>query len=148
MTVRRLFKFALSTTVLSVVTMTMGSYVSRIGAGMACPDWPLCPFDPDPFIVLEFSHRIVAFATFIAGLFTFVTGWKTSLRPLSFLAFTTLVLQVFLVGAVVIYTAIPPIVVAVHQAFAASVLALHSSLATAAYIASKPEKPKIGLKLG
>ncbi|MCX8201678.1 MAG: hypothetical protein N3H84_06200, partial [Candidatus Caldarchaeum sp.] len=66
--------------------------------------------------------------------------------PLSFFAFTTLVLQVFLVGAVVIYTAIPPIVVAVHQAFAASVLALHSSLATAAYMVLKTEKPKIGPK--
>lgn len=128
--------------------MAMGSYVSRVGAGMACPDWPLCPLEADPFIVLEFSHRIVAFATFLAGLLTFLTGWRTSLRPLVFSAFTALVIQVFLVGAVMIYTAIPPLVVAVHQAFAASVLALHSSVATAAYMTSRLEKTKIGLKTG
>lgn len=140
MALGKLFLLAVTTSVLAVFTMALGSYVSRIGAGMACPDWPLCPFESDPFIVLEFSHRIIAFATFLAGLATFVKGWKTSLRPLAFSAFTALVLQVFLVGALVIYTAIPPFVVAVHQAMAATVLALHSSLATAAFYSSRSEK--------
>ncbi|MEM1948003.1 MAG: COX15/CtaA family protein [Candidatus Caldarchaeum sp.] len=143
MTLARLFRLALSTSVLAIVTMSLGSYVSKVGAGLACPDWPLCPFEADPFIVLEFSHRIIAFATFVAGALTFYTGWKTALRPLAFTAFVSLGLQVFLVGAVVIYTAIPPFVIAVHQAFAATVLALHSSLATAAYIINRQEKIKI-----
>ncbi|MEM0349171.1 MAG: hypothetical protein QXD24_03190 [Candidatus Caldarchaeum sp.] len=142
MSLRRVFYSALGTSLLAILTMSLGSYVSKVGAGMACPDWPLCPLENDPFILLEFGHRIVAFTTFLSGVYTLYLGWRTKLRPLAVYAFAALLLQVFVVGAVVIYTAIPPIVIAVHQAVAASVLALHASLATAALLYSTPEKHK------
>lgn len=142
MNLRRVFYSALGTSLLAILTMSLGSYVSKVGAGMACPDWPLCPLENDPFILLEFGHRIVAFTTFLSGVYTFYLGWRTMLRPLAVYAFAALLLQVFVVGAVVIYTAIPPIVIAVHQAVAATVLALHSSLATASFVIRAQEKHK------
>ncbi|BAJ51340.1 cytochrome AA3 controlling protein [Candidatus Caldarchaeum subterraneum] len=142
MNLRRVFYSALGTSLLAILTMSLGSYVSKVGAGMACPDWPLCPLENDPFILLEFGHRIVAFITFLSGVYTFYLGWRTTLRPLAVYAFAALLLQVFVVGAVVIFTAIPPIVIAAHQAVAATVLALHSSLATAAYVIRIQEKHK------
>ncbi|MEM2237556.1 MAG: hypothetical protein QXR26_02935 [Candidatus Caldarchaeum sp.] len=124
------------TAVLAVVTMGLGSYVSKVGAGLACPDWPLCPLESDLFIVLEFSHRVVAFMTFVLGLAAFLSARKTAVhggRRLVYTGFATLFLQVFIVGALVIFTALPPIVVAIHQAVAATVVALYAA-ATAAYV--------------
>ncbi|MEM4303306.1 MAG: hypothetical protein QXQ70_05350 [Candidatus Caldarchaeum sp.] len=123
------------TTVFAVAAMGLGSYVSKVGAGLACPDWPLCPLESEPFIVLEFSHRIIAFMTFVLGLAAFLSARKTTVhggRRLVYIGFAALFLQVFIVGALVIFTALPPIVVAIHQAVAATVVAFYAG-ATAAY---------------
>ncbi|MCS7129121.1 MAG: COX15/CtaA family protein [Candidatus Caldarchaeum sp.] len=137
--------FTVATTVLAVATMALGSYVSKVGAGLACPDWPLCPLEADPFILLEFGHRIIAFATFLTGLVGFIAASKTSYyrgRKLVHLGFTALTIQVFIVGALVIFTALPPLVVALHQAAAASVVALYAAASTAAYYANVDGKHK------
>ncbi len=141
----RVFQFYLIATVLAILTMGLGSYVSKVGAGLACPDWPLCPLETEPFVVLEFSHRIVAFATFISGLAGFVTALKSpgfSGRRLAYLGFGALSIQVFMVGALIIFTALPPIMVAVHQAVASSVVALLAATAAATYYSSVHRKPK------
>jgi len=135
-----IFRLSSLTVVLAILTMSLGSYVSKIGAGMACPDWPLCPLESDPFILLEFSHRIIAFTTFLAGLTTFIAAFKTSSfsgRPLAYSAFVSLTIQVFLVGAVVIYTEVAPLIVAAHQGVAATVVALYSFTAASAYYSLK-----------
>ncbi|MEM1946467.1 MAG: COX15/CtaA family protein [Candidatus Caldarchaeum sp.] len=131
---------ALMTTVFAVATMALGSYVSKVGAGLACPDWPLCPIQSDPFIVLEFTHRIIAFTTFVLGLATFVQARKkagTAVGRLVSFGFATLFAQVFIVGALVIFTALPPLVVAVHQAVAGTVVAFYAAGAAASWLVTR-----------
>ncbi|MEM3101765.1 MAG: hypothetical protein QXH11_00115 [Candidatus Caldarchaeum sp.] len=138
MDVSRVFQLTASTTALAVATMGLGSYVSKVGAGLACPDWPLCPLEADTLILLEFSHRIIAFMTFLTGLASFIASMKAPSyrgRKLVFIGFTILALQVFIVGALVIFTMLPPLVVAIHQAVAATVVAFYAAAATASYYA-------------
>jgi len=127
MRVRRLL---LTTVILLFMTIVLGGYVSQIGAGMACPDWPLCPLSTDPFIVAEFAHRIVAFASFISALVTFVSVIRLSeeefptTRKLLTTGFSLLIVQVFLIGSSVIFTSLEPVLVTAHLAVAVTVFAL------------------------
>ena len=121
---------SLLTVVSAYATMIMGSYVSRIGAGMACPDWPLCPFTFEEYGVLEeFTHRAVAMLTFLLGLLTFITairgGGDSSVRKVIIAGFLALLIQVFLIGAMVIFTALQPLLVATHMGVALLVFGLY-----------------------
>ena len=109
---------ALLTVISAYATMIMGSYVSRIGAGLACPDWPLCPFTFEEYGVLEeFTHRTIAMLTFLLGLITFVFSLRenSKVRRVVVAGFTALVIQVFVIGATVIFTALQPVLVAIHM---------------------------------
>ncbi len=127
MRVRRLL---LTTVILLFMTIVLGGYVSQIGAGMACPDWPLCPLSTDPFIVAEFAHRIVAFTSFISAILTFVSVIRHSeaefptTRKLLTTGFSLLIVQVFLIGSSVIFTSLEPVLVTAHLAVAVTVFAL------------------------
>ncbi len=69
--------------------MCWGNFVSSAGAGLACPDWPLChgtitpPFRWD--IVLEWGHRTLAALTsiFILATLWFSRGFRKSVSPMS-----------------------------------------------------------------
>jgi cytochrome c oxidase assembly protein subunit 15 len=113
-----------------VATNSIGSYVSARGAGLACPDWPHCPFPGDELVLLEFTHR--AFAIVVPSAVIAVTvpsiragGVK---RKLAVLWLTHLLVQIKIGGAVVL-TALRAEPVAVHMALASSVLATYSMLA-------------------
>ncbi len=121
----------LVTVILLFTTIVLGGYVSQIGAGMACPDWPLCPLSTDPFIVAEFAHRIVAFASFISAIFTFVSVIRLSeneiptARKLLTAGFLLLIVQVFLIGSSVIFTSLEPLLVTAHLGVAVTVFSLY-----------------------
>jgi heme A synthase len=104
--------------VASIVAMnSIGSYVSARGAGLACPDWPLCPFPGDELVLL--AVIAVTVPSIRAG------GVK---RKLAVSGLALLLVQIGMGGAVVL-TALRAELVAVHMALASSVLATYSMLA-------------------
>jgi heme a synthase len=62
----------------------LGSWVRINGAGMTCPDWPLCHHELIPAlhggVVLEWSHRLVAFLDGFLVLGALWSGWRERKR--------------------------------------------------------------------
>ena len=117
--------------VVSIVAMnSIGSYVSARGAGLACPDWPLCPFPGDELVLLEFTHRAFAIVVLLAIIAVTVPSIRAGgvKRKLAVLGLVLLLVQIGMGGAVVL-TALRAELVAVHMALASSVLATYSMLA-------------------
>lgn len=119
-------RLALATTITAFLVMVMGSYVSKSGAGLACPDWPLCQGRLLPLftwpVLLEWTHRLLAMFVVVLALALAFTArrdqwkepWATSL---AFLALGLLAVQVAL-GGVTIYLQLHPLVVTAHLAVA------------------------------
>ncbi len=107
-------------TLLTWPLISFGALVRLKGAGLACPDWPLCygkiipPYEFE--IMLEVGHRLVAICL---GLFillllimTFQEKYK-KFRTLSFLCFVLVSIQGILGGLTVIMK-LEPITVVLH----------------------------------
>ncbi len=117
--------------VASIVAMnSIGSYVSARGAGLACPDWPLCPFPGDEMVLLEFTHRAFAIVVLLAVVAVTIPSIRAGgvKKRLAVLGLSLLLVQIGMGGAVVL-TALRSELVAAHMALASSVLATYSMLA-------------------
>jgi len=119
----------------------LGSWTRINGAGMTCPDWPLCHGAVVPVlrggVVLEWMHRLLAFVeTFVvAGLV--VTGLRLraaipALGGMLIALAAVFVLQVLLGGAT-IFLANSPLSVMIHWGAAMLLLATLTSLAVVAF---------------
>ncbi|MDJ0269802.1 MAG: hypothetical protein NXY59_04515 [Aigarchaeota archaeon] len=119
-------------------TMLVGTYVSKIGAGLACPDWPLCPEITSFGILVEFLHRGFAMLSFILAVTTSLvlrSRREEELKPAKKLALAGLVaitVQVFFVGAQVIFSLLHPLLVTTHMGVALLVFGFY--LGTALYL--------------
>src|SRR5689334_16517053 len=65
--------FAACLGAVSLVLVALGGYVRGTGAGLACPDWPLCygravPAELKPGIAQEVGHRYLASIVFLGTL--------------------------------------------------------------------------------
>jgi len=119
----------------------LGSWTRINGAGMTCPDWPLCHGAVVPVlhggVVLEWLHRLLAFfETFVvAGLV--VTGLRLrsaipALGGMLVALAAVFVLQVLLGGATIVL-ANSPLSVMIHWGAAMLLLAVLASLAVIAF---------------
>lgn len=111
--------------ILAVITLfLLGATVRVHGAGLACPDWPMChgKWFPefDFFIFLEWAHRLLAmligFAVFALVIGTLLSKqYRTINGKLVFLSFLLLLAQA-LMGAFTVFALNSPPSVAVHLA--------------------------------
>lgn len=118
---------ALAALLSGYATIVLGGYVSAIGAGLACPDWPTCqgallPDLTDPLVATEYSHRLAAF---LVGLFTLATLVWVGLRhrhnrPLvgAALAASLLLVTQIALGMMAVTSGLASIVVTAHLGIA------------------------------
>ncbi len=135
--VRRL---SLCTSAATLALLVVGSTVTATGAGLACPDWPLChgqlipPFEP--LVLIEYSHRLLASVVGVLMLALAVRVWRdqAARRRFGGTMITLLVLlavQVGLGGATVL-SRLGPGVVGTHLATAMTFLVLLATFAARA----------------
>jgi cytochrome c oxidase assembly protein subunit 15 len=132
----------------SYATIVLGGTVRGIpGAGLACPDWPLChgsvvPNLANPLVAVEYAHRIAAALTSLFILLTFLVcalrfrtyRWLVSL---SFASLALLVTQVGF-GALTIMSSLDWVIVTVHLALGTATFATALIVALLSHLRLQP----------
>jgi heme A synthase len=145
--VRRL---ALATDAVAFATIVLGSWTRINGAGLTCPDWPLCQGRLLPLLTngtaFEWLHRLFALALAPLVVALLVAAWRKRDRSpfvapsMSFIA-VLFGVQVLL-GAETVHLANTPLSVVVHwgtaMAFVAAVSALAIFAAACDEVAATP----------
>jgi cytochrome c oxidase assembly protein subunit 15 len=79
--IQKLTKYYLWLIVLTIFLQLMGAATRATGAGLSCPDWPLCMGEVIPSlshgIFYEFGHRVLAGAVAVGLLFAVIIGWRS-----------------------------------------------------------------------
>jgi heme a synthase len=149
----KLFRaLAVTGAILAIALAVLGSWVRIKGAGLTCPDWPLCHGKLVPSleggVVLEWSHRLVALLEGGVLVATFMAGWRVRERiagvgpALAALA-AIFAAQVVLGGATV-QLGNSPLSVMLHWAMAMALIATLTVLALLALIAPEPGRSRAG----
>ncbi len=133
---KQLLRLALAADIVALMTVVLGSWTRINGAGLTCPDWPLCRGRLVPSMtdgtLWEWTHRLLAFAVAPLVVALIVAAWRKRDRP--FIGPTLAVIvalffvQVFL-GAETVRLANTPISVVLHWATAMALIAALSAMA-------------------
>ncbi len=144
---------ALLTSLATFVLLIAGATVSATGAGLACPDWPLCNgrlIPPlDRLVLIEYGHRLLASAVGAMMLALAVLVWRRA-RGLVRLMVVLLILlaaQVGLGGATVL-SALKPIVVGTHLVTAMTFLGLLVVFTARAHWETEPAQDSLPVPAG
>jgi len=138
--------FAVASAVLAFVIAVLGSWVRINDAGLTCPDWPLCNGRLVPAlhggIVLEWTHRLVAFVESFVIFGAIVTGLRMRKRiagvtPALLALACIFAIQISLGGATVLL-ANSPLSVMLHWAMGMALLATLTVLAVLATFGPTP----------
>lgn len=145
----KLFRgFAVASAVLAFVIAVLGSWVRINNAGLSCPDWPLCHGQLVPSlhggVVLEWSHRLVAFVESLVVVGAIVTGLRArkaiaGVTPVLVALGIVFALQVSLGGATVLL-ANSPLSVVLHWGMGMALLGTLTTLAVLAMLAPAPRE--------
>lgn len=133
---KKLLRLALAADLAALMTVVLGSWTRINGAGLTCPDWPLCRGRLVPSMtdgtLWEWTHRLLAFTVAPLVVALVVAAWRKRDRP--FVAPTLAVIvalffvQVFL-GAETVRLGNTPISVVLHWATAMALIAGLSAMA-------------------
>lgn len=125
----------------------LGSWTRINGAGMTCPDWPLCRGAVVPVlqggVVLEWMHRALAGLESLVVVAAIVVGWRlrgriAGLGGLLAVLGALLVLQIAL-GGITILQSNSPLSVMFHWGAAMLLLMTFTALAIVAVVAERGE---------
>lgn len=140
-------RLALATALLTLLLVAVGAYVRATGSGLGCPDWPTChggvvpPGDKQP--VIEYTHRFVASLVGLMVIATAALAWR-HYRHAPFTVWTAmlavpLVVLQGILGAITVWTELPPEIVATHLLTAMLVLSCQLAVAVSMY-AEDPDR--------
>jgi heme A synthase len=142
--------FSLAAVFAAFALAVLGSWIRINGAGMTCPDWPLCHGAVVPAldgaVVLEWSHRMLALLVGALLLGAIVSGWRARHRiagitPILLALGAIFGLQVAL-GAATVAVANSPWSVVLHWGTGMLFLAALTALAIVAVVQPPPaERP-------
>jgi heme A synthase len=142
--------FSLAAAIAAFALAILGSWIRINGAGMTCPDWPLCHGAVVPVlaggVVLEWSHRMVALLVAILLAGAIVTGWRArreiaGVTPLLLALGGIFVVQVAL-GAGTVAVSNSPWSVVAHWGMGMLFLGVLTALAIVAVVQPRPAAPK------
>jgi heme A synthase len=138
--------FSLAAAAAAFVLAILGSWIRINGAGMTCPDWPLCHGAVVPVldggVILEWSHRMVAALEGLLLLGAIVTGWRArrevaGVTPILLALGAIFVVQVGF-GAATVAVSNSPWSVVLHWGTAMLLLAALTALAIVAVLRPVP----------
>ena len=138
--------FSVAAVVAAFALAVLGSWIRINGAGMTCPDWPLCHGAVVPVlnggVVLEWSHRMVAFLEGFVLLGAIVTGWRARREIAGVTTVLWALAGIFVVqvglGAFTVAVSNSPWSVVLHWGTAMLLLATLTGLAIVATVRPKP----------
>jgi heme A synthase len=134
---KNLLRLALGADAVALITVMLGSWTRINGAGLTCPDWPLCRGHLLPSLVngtlWEWAHRLFAFSVAPLVVALVIVAWRQR-RHSPFIAPSVgIIALLFLVqvwlGAATVRLANTPSSVVLHWATAMALIAAISAIA-------------------
>lgn len=152
---KRVLVLALTADLVALMTLMLGSWTRINGAGLTCPDWPLCHGRVLPSMsggtLWEWSHRLLAIALAALVLALIAVAWRQRARSPFVMPTLGLIAVIFAVqvvlGAETVRLANTPLSVVMHWATAMALIASLSAMAVfaAASDAAPSPRPDAGL---
>jgi heme A synthase len=139
---KRLLRLALATDAVALMTVVLGSWTRINGAGLTCPDWPLCRGQLIPAMtdgtLWEWTHRLLAFLVAPLTIALVACAWRERRRfpfigPTLGVIIALFLLQVFL-GAETVRLGNSPASVVLHWATAMAFIAALTAMAVFAAV--------------
>lgn len=157
---KQVLRLALAADAVALTTLMLGSWTRINGAGLTCPDWPLCRGHLLPSLgdgtIWEWSHRLLAFSVAPLVVALVAVAWRHRRRSGFVTPTTTAIAALFLVqiflGAETVRLANTPFSVVLHWATAMALIASLSAMAVFAAASGgaanpSPRMPRVSLLL-
>src|SRR5580704_2185281 len=149
---KMLRRLALAAVAVALGTVMLGSWTRINGAGMTCPDWPLCHGTLIPSLadgtIWEWTHRLLAFLVAPLVLAVIIEAWRRRSRSPFILptviAISLLFVVQVLLGAATVHLSNTPISVVLHWGTAMAFIAALAAMAIFAAAADSTDAHPAG----